>query len=52
MIRNLNPTRIIDNIESPSTKRNPSLIRIQDVVRNPNPIWIQDVVNNPFVTRI
>ena len=52
MIRNLNPTRIIDNIESPSTKRNPRLIRIQDVVSNPNPISIQDVTRNPYPTRI
>ena len=52
MIRNLNPKRILDIIESPSTKRNPSLIRIQDVVRNPNPTSIQDVTRNPYPTRI
>ena len=52
MIRKLNPTRIIDNIESPSTKRNPSLTRIQDVAWNPNPISIQDVTRSPYPTRI
>ena len=52
MIRNLNPTRILDNTKSPSTKRNPSLTRIQDVARNPNAIRIQDVIRNPYPTRI
>ena len=52
MIRNPNPTRIEDNNESPSTTRNPSLTRIQDVVRNPNPIRIQDVIMNPYPIRI
>ena len=52
MTRNLNPTRILDNIESPSTKRNPSLTRIQDVARNPNPISIQDLTMSPYPTRI
>ena len=52
MIRNLNPTRILDNTESPSTIRNPSLTRIQDVARNPNPTSIQDVTRNPYPTRI
>ena len=52
MTRNLNPTRISDNIESPSTKRNPSLTRIQDVARNPNRTSIQDVIRNPYPTRI
>ena len=52
MIRNLNPTRILDNIESPSTKRNPSLTRIQDVARNPNPTSIQDVTMSPYPTWI
>ena len=47
MIRNFNPTRILDNIEIPSTKRNPSLTRIQDVAMNPNPTRIQDVIRNP-----
>ena len=52
MTRNLNPTRILDNIESPSTKRNPSLTRIQDVARNPNRTSIQDVTRNPYPIRI
>ena len=52
MIRNPNPIWIQNNDESPSTTRNPSLIRIQDVTRNPNPIRIQDVIMNPYPTRI
>ena len=52
MIRNLNPTRIIDNIESSSTKRNLSLIRIQYVARNPNPKSIQDITRNHYPTTI
>ena len=40
MTRNPNPTRIEDNNESPSTIRNPSLTRMQDVARNLNPIRI------------
>ena len=52
MIRNPNPTRILDNIESPSTTRNHSLITIQDVARNPNAIRIQDVIRNPYPTWI
>ena len=52
MTRNPNPTRIEDNNESPSTIRNPSLIRIQDVARNLNQIRIQDVIRNPYPTRI
>ena len=48
MTRNPNPTRIQDINESPTATRNPSLIRIQDVVRNPNPTRIQDVIRNPF----
>ena len=52
MTRNPNPTRIEDNNESPSTTRNPSLIRIQDIARNPNQIRIQDVIRNPYPTRI
>ena len=47
MIRNPNPTRIQDNNEGPSTTRNPSLTRIQDVTWNPNPIRIQDEIRNP-----
>ena len=52
MTRNTNPTRIEDKNESPSTTRNPSLIRIQDIARNPNPIRIQDVIRNPYPVRI
>ena len=48
MTRNTNPTWIEDKNESPSTTRNPSLIRIQDIARNPNPIRIQDVIRNPY----
>ena len=48
MTRNPNPTRIEDNNKSPSTTRNPSLIRIHDVARNPNQIRIQDVKRNHF----
>ena len=51
MTRNTNPTRIEDKNESPSTTRNPSLIRIQDIARNPNPIRIQDVIRYPYPTR-
>ena len=42
MIRNSNPIWIQDNDKSPSTIRNPSLTRIQDVRRNPYPIRIED----------
>ena len=42
MTKNPNPTRIKDNNESPITTRNPSLIRIQDVIRNPYPARIED----------
>ena len=42
MIRNPNPIWIQDNDESPSTTRNPSLTRIQDVIRNPYPARIED----------
>ena len=42
MTRNPNPIRIQDNDESPSTTRNPSLTRIQDVIRNPYPTRIED----------
>ena len=52
MTRNSNPTRIKDNNESPITTRNPSIIRIQDVIRNPNPTWIHDVIRNPYPTWI
>ena len=52
MTRNPNPTRIQDNNGSPSTARNPSLTRIQDVAKNLNPIRIQDVIRNPYQTRI
>ena len=52
MTRNTNPTRIEDKNESPSTSRNPSLTRIQDVERNPNPTSIQDVIRNPYPIRV
>ena len=52
MTRNPNPTWIQDNNESPSTTRNHSLTRIQDVTRNPNAIRIQEVIRNPYSTRI
>ena len=52
MIRNLNPIRIQDNNESPSTTRNPSLTMIQDVTRNPSPVRIQNVARNPSPIRI
>ena len=52
MTRNPNPTRIQHNNESPSTTRNPILIRIQDIVRNPNPTSIQDIISNPCQIRI
>ena len=52
MTRNLNPIRIQDNNESPSTTRNPSLTMIQDVTRNPSPIRIQNVAKNPSLPRI
>ena len=52
MTRNHNPTRIEDYNESPSTTKNPSLTRIQDVARNSNPIRIQDVIRNPYPIRI
>ena len=52
MIRNPNATRILENNESPSTIRNPSLTRIQDVARNPNPIRILYVIRNPYPKRI
>ena len=52
MIRNLNPIRIEENIKSPNTTTNPSLIMIQDVTRNPNPTSIQDVIRNPYPTWI
>ena len=48
MTRNTNPMRIEDKNESPSTTRNPSLTRIQDIARNPNPIRIQDVIMYPY----
>ena len=51
MTRNTNPTRIEDKNESPSTTRNPSLTRIQEIARNPNPIRIQDVIRYPYPTR-
>ena len=51
MTRNTNPTRIEDKNESPSTTRNPSLTRIQDIARNPNPTRIQDVIRYPYPTR-
>ena len=47
MSRNPNPKRIKHNNESPSTTRNHSLTRIQDVATNPNPTRIQDVIRNP-----
>ena len=50
MTRNLNPIRIQDNNESPSTIRNPSLTMIQDVTRNPSPVRIQNVARNPSPT--
>ena len=40
MTRNPNPKSIQDDNESPSTTRNHSLRRIQDVARNPNAISI------------
>ena len=52
MTRNPNPTGIENNNESPSTTRNHSLTRIQDVARNPNAIRIQDILRNPYPTRI
>ena len=52
MIRNPNTIWIQDNDESPSTTRNPSLTKIQDVTRNPSPTRIQDVIRNPYPTRI
>ena len=42
MTRNLNPIRIQENDENPSTTRNPSLTRIQDIIRNPYPARIED----------
>ena len=42
MTRNPNPIWIQDNDESPSTIRNSSLIRIQDVIRNPYPARTED----------
>ena len=48
MIINPNLKRIKDNNESPSTTRNHSLTRIQDVATNPNPTKIQDVIRNPY----
>ena len=42
MTRNPNPIWIQDNDESPSTIRNHSLTRIQDVTRNPYPARIED----------
>ena len=41
MTRNLNPTRIQHNNESPSTIRNPILTRIQVVIRNPYLVRIE-----------
>ena len=52
MTRNPNPIWIQDNDESPSTTRNPSLTRIQDVTRNPSLIKIQNVIRNPYTARI
>ena len=52
MTRNPNPKSIQDNNESPSTTRNHSLTRIQDVVRNQNGIRIQGVIRYPYPTRI
>ena len=52
MTRNPNPKSIQDNNERPSTTRNHSLTRIQDVARNPNAIRIQDVIRNSYPTRI
>ena len=52
MTRNPNATRILENNESPSTTRNPSLTRIQDVARNPNPKRIKDVIRNSYPIRI
>ena len=52
MTRNPNLKSIQDNNESPSTTRNHSLTRIQDVARNPNAIRIQDVIRNPYPIRI
>ena len=52
MTRNPNPKNIQDNNESPSTIRNHSLTRIQDVAMNPNPTSIQDVTRSPYPTRI
>ena len=52
MTRNPNPIWIQDNDESPSTTRNPILIRIQDIARNSNPTRIQDVIRNPYPARI
>ena len=43
---------IQDNNYSPSTTRNPSITRIQDVARNPNATRIHDVIRNPYPTRI
>ena len=42
MTRNPNPIWIQDNDESPSTIRNSSLRKIQDVIRNHNPPRIED----------
>ena len=50
-IENLGPN-IQDNNYSPSTTRNPSITRIQDVARNPNATRIHDVIRNPYPTRI
>ena len=52
MTKNPIPMWIQENNESPSTTRNPSLTRIQDVARNPNPTRIQDVIRSPYPTRI
>ena len=51
MTRNLNPIRIEDNNESPSTTRNPSLTMIQEITRNPCPTRIQNIAKNCSPTR-
>ena len=51
MTRNLNPIRIEDNNESPSTTRNPCLTMIQEITRNPCPTRIQNIARNCSPTR-
>ena len=52
MTRNPNAKGIQDNNESPSTTRNLTLTRIQDIVKNPYPTSIQDIISNPCPIRI